>query len=37
MLGYQPEEMMGKSLFDFYHAADGFELAKSFKSCKIVV
>lgn len=31
LLGYTPEEIMGQSLFEFSHAANG-----AFKSCKLV-
>jgi len=34
LMGYTPEEMIGKSLFEFHHAADGDSVAKSFKSRK---
>ncbi|CAL8081167.1 unnamed protein product [Orchesella dallaii] len=31
-IGYKANNMVGKSLFDFYHACDGDGIAKSFKS-----
>jgi hypothetical protein len=31
-MGYTPEDMIGKSLFEFHHAADGEGISKSFKS-----
>lgn len=33
-MGYTAEGMIGKSLFDFYHACDGEGIARAFKSCK---
>lgn len=34
LLGYTPEEMVGRSLFEFNHALDGTQIGKAFKSCK---
>jgi len=31
-LGYQPDDLIGKSIFEFHHASDGPALAKAFKS-----
>lgn len=31
-LGWDSEELMGQSVFEFYHALDNFALDKSFKS-----
>ncbi|RVE47262.1 hypothetical protein evm_008059 [Chilo suppressalis] len=31
-LGFEPEELVGKSLYDYHHAADSAGLAQQFKS-----
>lgn len=34
VLGYESDDLMGKSLFEFQHAEDSASLMKSFKSGK---
>ncbi|CAH2235048.1 jg5025 [Pararge aegeria aegeria] len=34
-LGYEFEELVGRSLYDYHHAADSAALAQHFKSCKL--
>lgn len=33
-LGYDPESLIGKSVFEFCHAQDSQDVGKAFKSCK---
>lgn len=33
-LGYDTEELVGRSLYDYHHAADSASLIQQFKSCK---
>ena len=34
LMGYQPEHLMGKSLYDCHHGHDSESLIASFKCCK---
>lgn len=34
LMGYKPEHLLGKSLFDYHHGNDSENLLASFKSCK---
>lgn len=33
-LGYEPDSLISKSMFDYYHAQDYNSVEKSFKICK---
>ena len=35
-LGWESSELVGQSVFDFYHALDNLSLDKSFKSRKLI-
>lgn len=35
-LGYEPESLVSKSVFDYYHAQDCNSVEKSFKTCKLI-
>jgi hypoxia-inducible factor 1 alpha len=33
-LGYNPEELLGKSVYEYHHALDSEAVEKGFKSCE---
>lgn len=33
-LAYDPESLIGKSVFEYHHAQDRLAIEKAFKSCK---
>lgn len=35
--GYDPEDLIGKSVFDFYHAMDSDAIDRGFKTCKLFI
>lgn len=34
LLGYTPEDLLGRSVYDFYHALDSENVTKSHQNCK---
>lgn len=33
-MGYTPEDLLGRSVYDFYHALDSERVTKSHQNCK---
>lgn len=33
-MGYTPEDLLGRSVYDFYHALDSEKVTKSHQNCK---
>lgn len=34
LMGYTPEDLLGRSVYDFYHALDSENVTKSHQNCK---
>lgn len=34
LMGYTPEDLLGRSVYDFYHALDSEKVTKSHQNCK---
>lgn len=34
LMGYSPEDLLGRSIYDFYHALDSDSVTKSHQNCK---
>lgn len=36
LIGYHPEELLGRSAYEFYHALDSENMTKSHQNCKFL-